>query len=181
LTVTRQKLLLVGSGSFEPNLRALAASLGVADRIVFAGHVPQEALPAYLQAADFLVLPSITTSRFKEPWGLVVNEAMNSGLPVIATDAVGAVAGGLVVDQETGRVVREADPVSLASALDEMAVDEIKRLRLGANGAERVLRWNFDAAADAFEGAIRAAVERKGQGGARDPRRDRVFAGGEHR
>lgn len=159
LTITEQKLLLVGSGSLEPDLRALAASLGIADRIVFTGYIPQENLPTYLRAADFLVLPSITTSRFREPWGLVVNEAMNSGLPVIATDAVGAAAGGLVIDQETGRVVPEGDPVGLASAMDELARNETERRRLGAAGARRVLRWNFDAAADAFERSVLAAVD----------------------
>jgi glycosyltransferase involved in cell wall biosynthesis len=166
-TVVDQRLLVVGSGSLEPDLRALAASLGVADRIVFAGRVPQNELAAYLHAADFLVLPSITTGGSKETWGLVVNEAMNSGLPVIATDAVGAAAGGLVVDTRTGRLVPERDPAALAAAMDELATDGATRLRLGASGAERVLRWNFDAAADAFERAIEAAVKRKGANGAR--------------
>jgi glycosyltransferase involved in cell wall biosynthesis len=166
LTVSEQKLLLVGTGSLVPDLRALAASLGIADRVLFAGHVPQETLPVYLQSADFLVLPSVTTSRFKEPWGLVVNEAMNSRLPVIATDAVGAAAGGLVVDKETGRVVSEGDRVALASAMDELAIDETECMRLGTRGAERVLRWSFDAAADVLERAVLAAVERKGANGA---------------
>jgi glycosyltransferase involved in cell wall biosynthesis len=166
LTVMKQKLLLIGSGSHEPDLRARAAELGISDRILFAGKLSQEILPEYLRATDFLVLPSITTSRFKEPWGLVVNEAMNSGLPVIASDAVGAAAGGLVVDQETGRVVPEGDPVALAAAMDELAMDESKRLRLGARGAERVQSWSFDAAADAFERAIFSAVKRTGANGA---------------
>jgi glycosyltransferase involved in cell wall biosynthesis len=166
LTTTDQKLVLVGSGSLESELRALAISLGITDRVMFTGHVPQHSLPTYLQAIDFLVLPSITTDRFKEPWGLVVNEAMNSGLPVVATDAVGAAVGGLIVDNETGRVVPEGDPVTLAAAMDRLAWNEADRRRLGANGAKRVLRWNFDVAADAFERAIRAAVERKGQNGA---------------
>jgi glycosyltransferase involved in cell wall biosynthesis len=170
LTTTRQKLLLVGSGSLEPDLRALAASLGIADSVAFAGHVHQRELPTYLQAVDFLVLPSITTSRFKEPWGLVVNEAMNSGLPVIATESVGAAAGGLVVNGETGRVIPEKDPGALGSALDELAANESERLRLGGKGAERVLMWNFEAAADAFERAIAAAIERNGRSGARTPR-----------
>ena len=50
-------------------------------------------------AAAFAVLPSIPTPRFKEPWGLVCNEAMQQGRPMIATTAVGAVAGGLVRDE----------------------------------------------------------------------------------
>jgi glycosyltransferase involved in cell wall biosynthesis len=170
LTATEQKLVLVGSGSLEPDLRALARALGISDRIQFTGQVAQQTLPTYLQTVDFLVLPSVTTSRSKETWGLVVNEAMNSGLPVIATDAVGAAAGGLVVDGETGRVVPEGDPVALAAAMDELAKDKSKRVRLGATGAKRVLRWNFDAAADAFERAICSAIERKELNGARASR-----------
>ena len=64
-----------------------------------------EALRDVYAACDVLVLPSIATRTFREPWGLVVNEAMNRRLPVIASDAVGAAAGGLVQDgrQRTGR------------------------------------------------------------------------------
>ena len=68
-------------------------------------------------AADVLVVPSIATRTFREPWGLVVNEAMNQGLPVIASDAVGAVAGGLVRDGRNGLVVRAGDSGALAHAM----------------------------------------------------------------
>ena len=57
-----------------------------------------------------VALPSIPTPRFREPWGLVCNEAMHQGRPVIASDSVGAAAGGLVRDGETGIVVRSGDP-----------------------------------------------------------------------
>ena len=63
------------------------------------------------------MLPSITTALDKEPWGLVVNEAMHAGLPVVATDAVGAAAGGLVRDGENGFVVPERDADALAAAV----------------------------------------------------------------
>ena len=56
-----------------------------------------------------MVLPSVPTRDFREPWGLVVNEAFNQGVPVIATDAVGAVAGGLVRHERTGLVVPAGD------------------------------------------------------------------------
>ena len=52
------------------------------------------------------MIPSVPTPTFREPWGLVVNEAMNRGLAVIASDAVGAAAGGLVRDGENGLIVR---------------------------------------------------------------------------
>ena len=70
--------------------------------VVYAGHVERSALPAAYAAADAVVVPSLATRSFLEPWGLVCNEAMHQGRPVIATTAVGAVAGGLVRDGETG-------------------------------------------------------------------------------
>ncbi len=65
-------------------------------------------------AADVLVVPSIPTADFREPWGLVVNEAMNQRTSIIATDAVGAAAGGLVRDGVTGLVVPAGDVAALS-------------------------------------------------------------------
>ena len=67
--------------------------------------------------SDVAVVPSIPTRTFREPWGLVVNEAMHQGLPVIATDAVGAAAGGLVRHERNGLVVPAGDPHALAGAI----------------------------------------------------------------
>ena len=74
-------------------------------------------------ACDVLVVPSIRTRTFREPWGLVVNEAMNRGLPVIASDAVGAAAGGLVRDGVNGLVVPAGDSAALAAAIRRLAGD----------------------------------------------------------
>ena len=71
---------------------------------------PQDELPAELARARCLVLPSVTTDLDREPWGLVINEAMHAGVPVVASDAVGAAAGGLVRDGRNGFVVPERDP-----------------------------------------------------------------------
>ena len=70
---------------------------------------PQRLREVYA-ASDVLVVPSIQTRTFREPWGLVVNEAMNQGLAVIASDSVGAAAGGLVRDGVNGVVVPAGDP-----------------------------------------------------------------------
>ena len=118
------------------------------------GYVGQDDLPTYLQASDVLVLPSVTTPRFLEPWGLVLNEAMAAGAAVVATTAVGAAAGGLVVDGETGLVVPEGDSVALADALDRLLADDVYRLSLAWVGTQHVRAWNFDAAADVFETAL---------------------------
>ena len=124
----------------------------------FIGHIDQTDLPVLLQASDALVLPSVSTRSFKEPWGLVVNEAMNCRLPVIATDSVGAAAGGLVIHRETGLVVPQRDASALASAIEELACDKMKRRSLGEAASARVLAWNYTAAADAFDAALAAAT-----------------------
>lgn len=154
-------LALVGSGSRERRLRELADRQGLGSRVAFPGYVEQTDLPAYLHAADALVLPSVSTRSFREPWGLVVNEAMNAGLAVVTTTAVGAVPGGLVEDGVTGLVVAERDAAGLAEALAALAEDDALRTRLGDAGRERVLEWSFDAAASAFRSAIEAAVEHR--------------------
>ena len=83
--------------------------------------------------SDVVVVPSIPTRDFLEPWGLVVNEAFDQGVPVIATDAVGAAAGGLVQHERTGLVVPAGDERALAGALRRLHHDPGLRARLGGN------------------------------------------------
>jgi glycosyltransferase involved in cell wall biosynthesis len=105
-------------------------------------------------ACDVLVVPSIPTRTFREPWGLVVNEAMNGGLAVIATDAVGAAAGGLVRDGESGLVVGAGDVGALSAAISRLAQDEGLRERLGAAGAREVAAYSHEAWAEGFSRAL---------------------------
>ena len=74
-----------------------------------------------------MVVPSVPTRDFLEPWGLVVNEAFDQGVPVIATDAVGAAAGGLVRHERTGLVVPAGDAGALAAALRRVHGDPALR------------------------------------------------------
>jgi len=153
-------LVVAGEGPLLEEMQERARTLGTDGRIRFVGHVDQRNLPTLLQASDLLVLPSVSTRVFREPWGLVVNEAMNCALPVIATDAVGAAAGGLVVHDETGMVVPQRNPTALAAALEDLLTDDDRRRRMGELASERVLAWNYVAAADAFERALAAAADR---------------------
>jgi glycosyltransferase involved in cell wall biosynthesis len=119
--------------------------------------VPAEVRNSYA-AADVLVIPSIATRHFLEPWGLVANEAMNQHLPVIATDAVGAAAGGLVRHERNGLVVPAGDEIALAVSLRTLHDDPALRARLGANGARDVAAYTHAAWADAFAQALRDAT-----------------------
>jgi glycosyltransferase involved in cell wall biosynthesis len=140
-------LVLVGVGPAPPWVPADGA---VGGRIVCIEPVSAEQLRDFYAAADVLVLPSIPTRTFREPWGLVVNEAMNRSLPVIATDAVGAAAGGLLRDRHNGLIVRSGDVDALAAAITELALDADLRRRLGEAGASDVRAYTHDAWANGF-------------------------------
>ena len=86
----------------------------------------------------------------------MVNEAFNQGVPVIASDAVGAVAGGLVRHERTGLVVPAGDVPALASALRRMHDDPALRARLGAAGREAVQAYTHDAWAAGVSSALAA-------------------------
>jgi glycosyltransferase involved in cell wall biosynthesis len=105
-------------------------------------------------ASHVLVVPSVATRTFREPWGLVVNEAMNRGLAVIATDAVGAAAGGMVRDGANGLVVAAGDVGALARAIARLAEDGELRSDLGAHGAQDVRAYSHDAWAQGFSDAL---------------------------
>jgi glycosyltransferase involved in cell wall biosynthesis len=98
-------------------------------------------------AADVLLVPSVPTPSFREPWGLVVNEAMLQDTAVIASDAVGAAAGGLVRDGSTGLVVAAGDPGALALAMRRLAEDRELRGRLAAAGRESAAQYTYAACA----------------------------------
>jgi glycosyltransferase involved in cell wall biosynthesis len=104
--------------------------------------------------ADVLVVPSIRTRTFREPWGLVINEAMNRGLATIASDEVGAVAGGLVRDGRNGLVVGAGDVDALARAMVRLASEPELRVRLGAAGAADVSAYTHEAWAGGFSAAL---------------------------
>jgi glycosyltransferase involved in cell wall biosynthesis len=130
---------------------------GAGPNVVYPGHVERAALPAAYAAADVVVVPSLATWEFLEPWGLVCNEAMHQGRAVIATRAVGAAAGGLVRDGETGVVVPPGDPAALAGAIRALLGDPARRERLGTDARAAVGAFTHEAAADAFGKALSAA------------------------
>lgn len=154
----RPVLVFVGAGEQQPILEEACRQAGVDAR--FIGYVRTEQLYQYYALAYVFVLPSVTTQTFKEPWGLVVNEAMNQGVPVIATDAVGAAAGGLVQHDETGMVVPERDVDALAAALRQLLADPALRARLGQAAQEKVLKWDNTRMVAGFQAAIAHALER---------------------
>ena len=129
---------------------AVLALVGVHGRPGAVGPQPPASVRNFLATADVVVVPSRRTSTFREPWGLVVNEAMHAGTPVIATDQVGAAAGGLLRNGRNGLVVPADDPAALAAALRLLRDDEGLRERLAGAAREDVAPYTFAAWADGF-------------------------------
>jgi glycosyltransferase involved in cell wall biosynthesis len=141
------QILYAGRLEREKGVDVLATAWGGEGTLVLAGDGPLEVPGAISRGrceatdlrnlyagSDVVVVPSVPTRDFLEPWGLVVNEALHQGVPVIATDAVGAAAGGLVQHEHTGLVVPAGDPDALRRALRRLHDDPALRARLGAAG-----------------------------------------------
>ncbi len=142
-------LLLVGSGECAPRLHAEAAARGVSDRVVFAGALDDITLAAAYAGADVFVLPSLDRS---EAFGLVLLEAMQSRLPVVASAIEGSGVGSVVLDGETGLLLPPGDASALALALGRMR-DADLRARLGHAGR---VRWQQTFTLEKSAAAVRA-------------------------
>lgn len=148
-------LAIVGAGPLRERVEAAARDSAGSGRAVHGlGQVDRRELPALYAAADVLVLPSIRTATFVEPWGLVLNEAMHQGTPTIASDAVGAVAGGLVRDGHNGLVTPQGSARELADRLSRMATDIMFRSRLGSKARTDVGRFSEAAWVDGVRRAL---------------------------
>ena len=147
-------LVLAGDGPLRERASAAGATC--------AGAVGAAELRNLYAGSDVVVVPSVPTRDFLEPWGLVVNEAFDQGVPVIATTAVGAAAGGLVRHEETGLVVPAGDAGALAAALRRLHGDRALRERLGAAGRAAVAAGHSHAAWAAGMGRALAAAGAKG-------------------
>jgi len=113
-------LLIAGAGPEEKNLKTLAGDLGVASRVNFLGLVPQRDLPRVYGAVDALVLAS---SREGSP--NVLLEAMACGTPVVATNVGGT--PEVVAAPEAGRLIDEATPQALSTAIRQLLADPPSR------------------------------------------------------
>jgi rhamnosyl/mannosyltransferase len=130
------RLTIVGAGPMERAWRALARELRIADRVMWAGAVRDEDLPAYYAACDVFVLPACERS---EAFGVVQLEAMAAGKPVVCTE-IGTGTSFVNVDGVTGFVVPARDSHALAQAMARLLDHAELRARMGAAGRARVQR-----------------------------------------
>lgn len=145
-------MVFVGSGSLRESLEQLCRELNVQSR--FLEFVPNRQLYKYYAVADIFILPSISTENFKEPWGLVINEAMNQGCPIVATHAVGAAVGGLVRNGENGFVVPEKNADVLREAIEKILRDKNLKQKMINSSRDIIVSWTPQRMAEGFIQAI---------------------------
>jgi len=144
-------LLIVGDGPFAPYCRELCRSLET-ENITFAGSVAPADRGQFFEQADVFVLPSRFIGNFYEGWGLVINEALSMGLPVITTTAVGA-AYDLVVNGHNGFVVQEGSVSDLLKAMQNILAADLELM--GENSRKMFEnKNNFKKMAEGFSRAI---------------------------
>ena len=122
--------------------------------IIFTGYVNNCDAIYYYSIAYVYVLPSITSKTFKEPWGLVVNEAFNQKLPVIVSSSVGAAEGNFVEDGVNGFIVPEKNYVAIKEVLSKLLDDKELRDQMGDNAFEKVTNWDNNYMVQGFINAV---------------------------
>jgi glycosyltransferase involved in cell wall biosynthesis len=141
-------MVWIGDGVARAELTQQSSEIKPGE-VQFTGFVQREELAPYYALAEAFVFPSQS-----DPWGLVVNEAMACGLPVISSEAAGCTAD-LVEDGWNGRVVRRGDITQLTLAMEELARDALMRTRMGIHSKERILNYSPEACA---AGIVEAAL-----------------------
>lgn len=130
------RLLLLGSGPQRDLFAAMVPDV-LKSRVLFLGHKDPSELPAIFAKADIFCLPSR-----HDGWGVVVNEALGAGLPLIVSDAVGA-ARDLVEHGRNGFITQSGNVSDLAQALVQLARDRDLRDRMGEASTEIGTKWDI--------------------------------------
>ena len=148
---------IVGGGREQAALTALAASLGIGDRVHFHGSVSHELVYGFLQRADVFVLPTLSESS-----SMALLEALGMGLPVITTAVGGNV--NTIKDGVTGLLVRPGDAADLAAGLRRLLTDHELRLRLVDAALGRTIAlFTWEANAARYEALYVASQASAGQ------------------
>jgi len=129
-------LVLCGDGPLRNDLRAMADTLGISQSVYWPGFVQYDALPYYYGLANCFIIPSTI-----EPWGLVVNEAMAAGLPVLVSNRCGC-APDLVQEGVNGFTFDPTNVIQLADLMtQQVAGFDNKLIRMGQASRENIFNW----------------------------------------
>ena len=142
-------LVMVGDGEMDDAWRGLAGE-ALGKRIHFVGFKGMLELPAYFDLCDVFVIPSAL-----EPWGLVLNEVLNAGKPVIATDQVGS-AYDLVEHGKNGFMLETGNIDQLSDALRKIVADPVAAQKMGTHSLEIIRDWSFTQDVEGLKSALRS-------------------------
>ena len=147
-------LVYVGEGKLKEKLQKRIKKLNLKN-VRFTGAIPNNSLVPFYAASSIMCLFS-KTSKFsnKEPWGVVLNEAMNQGVPCIASDSVGAAVGGLVRDGYNGFIVPEGDIDALRKTIEYYFENRSLQTGMRKNCKETISSWTYDFMIKGFSNAI---------------------------
>ena len=146
-----RSLVLVGDGPKREALEHQARDLGIAAHVQMPGFKQYDELPSFYGLADAFIQPSI-----REQWGLVVNEAMAAGLPVLVSKACGC-APDLVAEGENGYTFDPTNAETLATLLGEMSGAACNPAAMGEESRRRIAEWTPAVFAEQMTAAARAA------------------------
>ena len=144
-------LIILGYGYQKEELQELCQSQNIPD-VCFVNHVEINEMPKFYSIADLFVLPSR-----RDTWGLVLNEAMACGLPVITTRKVGA-SVDLVKEGVNGYIVAEENMHELYRAIKKIVIDSSLREKMGQESSRLIQRFSIDNTVNGFMSAIEYAM-----------------------
>lgn len=147
----RARLLLVGREAELPPLLA-ALPVEVRARVEYAGFQPPEDLPRFFAQASVFILPS----RY-DGWGVVVNQALGAGLPILCSDTVGA-AHDLVTPGENGWIFPAGEATALAEHMERLALSAETRISFGAASRRKASAWTPEQGAEKWVQAIQTMI-----------------------
>jgi glycosyltransferase involved in cell wall biosynthesis len=155
LATSRAHLVLAGAGPEGDRLKEIVAANHL-EHVHFVGSKSYEELPECYALADVLVVPSQT-----EPWAVVVNEAMNFALPVVATRQVGA-ADDLVEEGVSGFRFQAGDTATLAALLRRLVENPALRHAMGEAALPAIRDWDFERGTEGVLAALRSLLPNRG-------------------
>ncbi|MFX1450626.1 MAG: glycosyltransferase family 4 protein [Promethearchaeota archaeon] len=147
------KLIIIGYGPYESNLKALTNKLALQNHVLFLGKIQNQNLPPYYAASDVFVIPSLV-----EGFGVAAAEAMAMELPLISTNIKGLIE---VSDSRNAIVIPPANESAIADAIIKLWQDPNLRKELGKKGRQKVLNlFNWPRAAQEYNNLYKSLIKK---------------------
>jgi phosphatidylinositol alpha-mannosyltransferase len=134
--VPKARLIIVGGGALREYYRTFVTD-EIRDRVIFEGFVPGAILPSYFATADLFIAPATQGESF----GIVLLEAMASGIPIVASNITGY--NTVLNDGQEGYLVPKENPLRLAEKIIELLRDSELRKKLGTQGVETAGQYSW--------------------------------------